>query len=72
MRPRNRNFLRLMGIVSSLGEAEARMVKSVLRAAAAKRATLPSVLYFLGHYAQARFYLDGGIARREAAARASA
>ncbi|HEX4736920.1 MAG TPA: radical SAM protein [Allosphingosinicella sp.] len=69
-RPRNRTFLRLMGHVSSLGEAEARMVKSVLRAAAAKPATLPSVLYFLGHYAQARFYLDGGVARREAIARA--
>jgi radical SAM superfamily enzyme YgiQ (UPF0313 family) len=67
-RPRNRNFLRLMGIVSALGEAEARMVKTVLRAAAAKPATLPSVLYFLGHYAQARFYLDGGAARHEAAA----
>lgn len=71
-RPRNRTFLRLMGHVSSLGEAEARMVKSVLRAAAAKPATLPSVLYFLGHYAQARFYLDGGVARREAATRTSA
>ena len=63
-RPRNRTFLRLMGYVSSLGEAEARMVKSVLRAAAAKPATLPSVMYFLGHYAQARFYLDGGKALR--------
>jgi radical SAM superfamily enzyme YgiQ (UPF0313 family) len=67
-RPRNRNFLRLMGHVSSLGEAERQMVKNVLRAAAAKPATLPSVLYFLGHYAQARFFLDGGATRRDAAA----
>jgi radical SAM superfamily enzyme YgiQ (UPF0313 family) len=69
-RPRNRNFLRLMGHVSALGDAEARMVKTVLRASAAKPATLPSVLYFLGHYAQARFYLDGGAARQAARARA--
>lgn len=58
-RPRNRTFLRMMGYVSALGEAEAKMVKTVLRTAAAKPAALPSVMYFLGHYAQARFYLDG-------------
>ena len=54
---RKRTFFKLLRHVASLGTAEAEMINAVLRTAAAKPATLPSVMYYLGHYAQTRFYL---------------
>jgi hypothetical protein len=54
---RSRIFPKVMRYITSLGEEETAMVHAVLRASAAKPGTLPSVLYFLTHYAQSRFYL---------------
>lgn len=55
---RSRIFPKVMRYITSLGEDETAMVQAVLRASAAKPGTLPSLLYFLTHYAQTRFYLD--------------
>lgn len=59
-RPRQDAFGRLLRHVSSLGPAEGAMVQAVLLAAGKKRLALPSVLYYLSHYAQARYFLTEG------------
>lgn len=56
--PRSRMLPRILRYISSLGEAEERMVRTVLKHGAQKPGALPSILYFLSHYAQSRFYLD--------------
>lgn len=56
--PRSRMLPKILRYISSLGAEEERMVRAVLKAAAQKPKALPSILYYLSHYAQSRFYLD--------------
>ncbi|MCA1196447.1 radical SAM protein [Sphingomonas sp. R647] len=56
--PRSHMLPKILRYISSLGEAEELMVRTVLKAGAQKPGALPSILYFLSHYAQSRFYLD--------------
>jgi hypothetical protein len=68
---RSRIFSRIMRYIASLGEDDIAMAQAVLRAGAAKPGTLPSILYFLTHYAQTRFYLgqDRGLFPKQSQSR---